>query len=350
MKLGDLDLDEADLAVPLLERVRDPLVVSSFESMYASALGLAARYEDARQMACSLMRTVQQYRLDFAVPYGKASLSLAAAGLRLWGDANMSGSSAIQSALRSRDAHAHQLCAALRMRVLAHQGRLQEALEFELPATRNALPAARAGLVSSRALVLAASGQVDAAQKLLGEMRGLSKAIEPNVLIAAVDAICALKEHDPDAIELVRHLERVSFGRGALDVLVTAYRCSPEVLTVLLKSSRNSTRLRGLLRRIGDDDLAAAVGNPISAADDLRSTLSPREREVYELVVQRRTNREIARLLFIEESTVKVHVHHIYDKLGVRSRLDLIVQATLERSGQATSAMGPTSAEGASSS
>ena len=55
------------------------------------------------------------------------------------------------------------------------------------------------------------------------------------------------------------------------------------------------------------------------------------------------TNREIARLLFIEESTVKVHVHHIYDKLGVRSRMALTVQAKLERSGQATSAIGATS-------
>jgi DNA-binding NarL/FixJ family response regulator len=92
------------------------------------------------------------------------------------------------------------------------------------------------------------------------------------------------------------------------------------------------------------------IGQPILTADDPRSTLSPREREVYELVVQRLTNREIGRLLFIEESTVKVHVHHIYDKLGVRSRLDLIVQATLERSGQATSAIGgPASTEASSS-
>ncbi len=42
------------------------------------------------------------------------------------------------------------------------------------------------------------------------------------------------------------------------------------------------------------------------------------------------TNREIAKLLFIEESTVKAHTHHIYDKLGVRSRTALIVQALLE--------------------
>jgi len=35
-----------------------------------------------------------------------------------------------------------------------------------------------------------------------------------------------------------------------------------------------------------------------------------------------------------------VHVHHIYDKLGTRSRTALAVQAALERADQATSAMG----------
>jgi DNA-binding NarL/FixJ family response regulator len=34
------------------------------------------------------------------------------------------------------------------------------------------------------------------------------------------------------------------------------------------------------------------------------------------------TNEEIARLLYISLSTAKVHVKHVYDKLGVRSRLE----------------------------
>jgi DNA-binding NarL/FixJ family response regulator len=66
-------------------------------------------------------------------------------------------------------------------------------------------------------------------------------------------------------------------------------------------------------------------------------------------MIQRLKNREIAKLLFIEESTVKVHTHHIYDKLGVRSRTALIVQAMLERSDQATSATDLTSPESPSS-
>ena len=51
--------------------------------------------------------------------------------------------------------------------------------------------------------------------------------------------------------------------------------------------------------------------------------LSPRERDVYELIVQGRSNKEIARSLFISESTTKVHVRHIYEKLGVHTRTEL---------------------------
>lgn len=171
-------------------------------------------------------------------------------------------------------------------------------------------------------------------------VRDLSRGIEPNGLIAAADAVCALKEHEDCAVERLLELEQSVFGRGGLDVLVTTYRCTPEILSVLARASRDGSRLSNLLRHVGDGDVASLAGYPVAIAnDDLRNTLSPREREVYELVIQRLTNREIAKLLFIEESTVKVHVHHIYDKLGVRSRLDLTVQATLERSGYATSAM-----------
>ena len=47
--------------------------------------------------------------------------------------------------------------------------------------------------------------------------------------------------------------------------------------------------------------------------------LSRREQEVLQLVAQGMTNPRIAKALFITPGTVKVHVHHILEKLGVSS-------------------------------
>jgi ATP/maltotriose-dependent transcriptional regulator MalT len=39
------------------------------------------------------------------------------------------------------------------------------------------------------------------------------------------------------------------------------------------------------------------------------------------------SNREIGNTLFISEATVKLHAHHIYDKLGVRTRTEAVLKA-----------------------
>jgi non-specific serine/threonine protein kinase len=64
-----------------------------------------------------------------------------------------------------------------------------------------------------------------------------------------------------------------------------------------------------------------------SAGSMAASALSPREREVALLVAQGRTNREIAEQLVISEGTARVHVSHILDRLGLRSRAQLAVWA-----------------------
>ncbi|MGQ9472695.1 MAG: response regulator [Candidatus Caldatribacteriaceae bacterium] len=53
------------------------------------------------------------------------------------------------------------------------------------------------------------------------------------------------------------------------------------------------------------------------------SLLSPREVEIAQLVLQGMSNKEIAEKLFISESTVKNHLSRIFQKLGVKDRVEL---------------------------
>jgi DNA-binding CsgD family transcriptional regulator len=81
--------------------------------------------------------------------------------------------------------------------------------------------------------------------------------------------------------------------------------------------------LRKLGRRVDRRDRGArAVGEGLAS-------LSAREREVAELVRDRRTNREIAAALFVSDKTVESHLRSIFRKLEVSSRVD--VARALER-------------------
>jgi DNA-binding NarL/FixJ family response regulator len=57
------------------------------------------------------------------------------------------------------------------------------------------------------------------------------------------------------------------------------------------------------------------------------TVLTPREIEIVRLVAQGLRNKELAHRLSITEGTVKIHLHNIYDKLGVDGRLELVLCA-----------------------
>jgi len=55
-----------------------------------------------------------------------------------------------------------------------------------------------------------------------------------------------------------------------------------------------------------------------------RSVLTPREIEIVKMVAEGFGNREVAERLFISEGTVKTHLHTIYEKLGLKGRVQLV--------------------------
>ena len=336
IRQGSLDLEQADIAYDVLPTVDDPLVVSSFLSGYAMVLGLSARYDDALRAGADLLGVAEKYRLDFALPYGFCATALACTGLRQWRRAEENIDRALEICRATRDMHAELLCASLLIRLHLHQGRAAEALRITAPGGRRAIEASVAEFMCSRALALACVGRVDEALSEV-ELSPRSRAVEPVVLSALVRAVCAFRSGEVDAMDRLSQVSATVFGVGAVDLLVVGYRACPELLPVLLRTG--SDQFQSLVASVGDSDLAAAVGMPLRRDDGRTSLLSPREREVYDLMVQGLTNREIGTLLFIEESTVKAHTHRIYDKLGIRSRRSAdAVQAVLERADQATSA------------
>jgi DNA-binding NarL/FixJ family response regulator len=64
-----------------------------------------------------------------------------------------------------------------------------------------------------------------------------------------------------------------------------------------------------------------------AASKEASETLTPREIEIVRMVAQGLRNRAIADRLSISEGTVKVHLHNIYEKLGVTGRLELVLYA-----------------------
>ena len=58
----------------------------------------------------------------------------------------------------------------------------------------------------------------------------------------------------------------------------------------------------------------------------LRGILTPREKEVFELLVTSKTTREIAEILNISEKTVRNHISNVMQKLGVKGRSSAVVE------------------------
>ena len=96
----------------------------------------------------------------------------------------------------------------------------------------------------------------------------------------------------------------------------------PEELLFGIRVAANGQALvsPALTRRL----IARYAGNRPRAAPEL-DRLTEREREVLLLLIAGNSNAEIARVLFVGESTVKTHVARVLAKLGVSSRAQAVI-------------------------
>ncbi|MGK7934864.1 MAG: response regulator [Xenococcaceae cyanobacterium] len=99
---------------------------------------------------------------------------------------------------------------------------------------------------------------------------------------------------------------------------------SEELAQAIRAVNRGYTQLGpGLLEKI----IATPVSQPIEPPPEL-ATLTPREREVLQLIAKGYNNLEIAQHLYISERTVKNHVNSILRRLDLRDRTQAAILAT----------------------
>ena len=134
----------------------------------------------------------------------------------------------------------------------------------------------------------------------------------------------------------------VAAGHGTRVLVLTTYETDDHILAAieagasgyLLKAAPQAEILAGIRAvAAGETVLAPSIAAKLvsrvraDAASVAPPTLSPREREVLALVAAGRSNPEIARDLYIGEATVKTHLLHAFEKLGVNDRTRAVTRA-----------------------
>jgi DNA-binding NarL/FixJ family response regulator len=111
---------------------------------------------------------------------------------------------------------------------------------------------------------------------------------------------------------------------AALAAGATGYLLKDAPVETLRQAVRDAATGRPALSPAVTAQLLKRLNAPATA-------LSPREIEILQRLSTGATNRELAKALFISEATVKTHLVHIYDKLGVDNRTQAIDHARRQR-------------------
>jgi DNA-binding NarL/FixJ family response regulator len=189
----------------------------------------------------------------------------------------------------------------------------------------------RSMLAGERALTLvgeAANGR---------EAVALCRELKPDL------ALLDVRMPEMDGLAATRAIKQESL---ATCVLIVTTHEDPDYLLAALKAGAAGYLLKDVTRHellltirrvlrgesVLSGEIAARTLQRLAAGPSQQSRapterLTPRERDVLELIVEGRTNREIAEQLTLSVGTVKIHVEHIIAKLGVSDRTQAAVRA-----------------------
>ena len=149
--------------------------------------------------------------------------------------------------------------------------------------------------------------------------------------------VCDIQMPDVDGIAATRRVRELD---GPPVLILTTYDTQADILAAveagalgyLLKDAPEETLHTAVLdTAAGKRTLAPEVTNLLAERlAQPETALSPRELEILQALATGDSNKQIAQRLFISEATVKTHLIHVYQKLGVETRT-AAVSAARER-------------------
>ncbi|MEV4737963.1 MULTISPECIES: response regulator transcription factor [unclassified Microbacterium] len=151
--------------------------------------------------------------------------------------------------------------------------------------------------------------------------------------IAATEAI--VREHPQTRVLVLTTFDLDEYAFGAIRagasgfLLKDAHR--QEMLSAVRAVHRGDAALAPRVTRMLLEHVTPQLGAEQSGAsaplDDPSAGLTDRERDVFLEIGRGLTNAEIARALYVSESTVKTHVGRVLSKLGARDRIHAVILA-----------------------
>jgi two-component system nitrate/nitrite response regulator NarL len=166
-----------------------------------------------------------------------------------------------------------------------------------------------------------------------------AKQLKPDVVLldlhmpgtSGLEAIPLLREEAPQAqVIMLTVSEDAEDLLDALRAGARGYLLKNIETDFLLDSIRRAVNGESVMSSQMAGKLADAMRAPqkdVAAAEISTGKLSPREREIIVMLARGASNKEIARLLDLAESTVKIHVQGILRKLNIASRVQAAVYA-----------------------